>query len=226
MIQTNWSRGLGGTLVACAVALGLGIASQARATPILTVSDGTNTWTTPSAVNGNGPITLTAPDGSWWVTAAAFTKPYVGGTYEPYIDLFAGGNTAGNFTVTFSDTGFGGGSSLDFLTETGGTICASPPYCTGSTLSVTSATTLGDLSTLGPYGGGAFSGSLVGTQLLPGSFGLSVTDDINSSTAANWSVDSYVEEVPEPGTLALFAAGLVGCGVMLRRRASRAAAAA
>lgn len=224
--------GFSGALIpAAGLALLLATAAPANATAILTVSQGGTILATTSG-NGTGPLMLSAGNGSWTVSATGYTKPFVGSASEPFLDLNASGAFVGDLTITFSDSGFQGTGSQYFLTSAGGTLCDSVPYCSGSgaSLSITSSTTLGSLSTLGPYGNGAFSGSAVGIQNLGGSgnFGLSLVADITNGAASQWSFDSYVEEVPEPGTFGLFAAGIVALGFMARRRQriERSAAAA
>lgn len=221
---TKWSTGLGGLLTACGVALALGVASPARATAILTVSDGTSTWKQTS--NGTAPIMLMASNGAWSVMATGYTPPLVGSASQPYLDLSASGAFAGNLTITLSDSGFIGTGSQDFLTNTGGTFCDDPPFCGGSggSLSVTSGTTLGKLSTLGPYSSNPFSGSAVVAQDLgtSGSYGLSIAANIVNGGSSNWSFDANVEQVPEPGTLALFAAGAFATVLFMRRRRTAA----
>lgn len=229
MITTRWYTGLGGLLTACGVALAFGFASPARATAILTVSDGTSTWT--QTGNGTAPIMLSAFNGAWSVMATGYAPPLVGSAYQPYLDLSASGAFAGNLTITFADSGFIGTGSQDFMTNTGGTFCNDPPFCSGSggSLSITSSTTLGKLATLGPYHSNPFSGSAVVAQNLGagGSYGLSVAARIVDGGSSNWSFDANVEQVPEPDTLALFAAGVFATVLFMRRRragARRAAA--
>lgn len=220
MTRTKRYRGLGALLAACGVTLALGVASPAQATAILTVSDGTSTWT--QTGNGTAPLMVGASNGVWSVMATGYAPPLVGSAYQPYLDLSASGAFAGNLTITFSDSGFIGTGSQDFLTNTGGTFCNGPPFCSGSggSLSITSSTTLGKLSGLGPYSSNPFSGSAVVAQDLgtSGSYGLSIAAKIVNGGSSNWSFDANVEQVPEPGTLALLAAGAFATVLFMRRR--------
>ena len=75
-------------------------------------------------------------------------------------------------------------------------------------------------------GPGAVSGSAVGGDPWPmgdsTAYSLTLTDTLTASCSqsncATYSLDNNIASAPEPGTLALFGAGLLGLGLLLSRR--------
>jgi hypothetical protein len=75
-------------------------------------------------------------------------------------------------------------------------------------------------------GPGAVSGSAAGGGPWPWgdstAYSLTLTDTLTAncsgSNCATFSLDNNITSVPEPGTLALFGAGLLGIGLLVRRR--------
>jgi len=91
------------------------------------------------------------------------------------------------------------------------------------------------IGTLGPYGHGAFSGSMSGSVSVSGPYSLTQVLTMNgggqvgpgSNTLYHGSaqlnpqlLDERIEQVPEPGSLTLFGSGIATLGVWLRRRRS------
>ena len=206
----KWSR----RFAAAAALAGLAMAAAtapARATAILTVSDGTNAWT--QTGDGSSPISIAAADGSWTVLAGGATKPFSGAWYNPDMHLGAIGWGIGKLTISFSDDGFWANGSTDFLTGVGGYLGDH------AGLTLDSWTTLGSLGSLGPFtASGAFSDSVMTAQTMSGTYGLTLSANLTHLGPDISSFDAGVKEVPEPGTLALFGAGLLGCVFFLRRR--------
>ncbi|MGH7748192.1 MAG: PEP-CTERM sorting domain-containing protein, partial [Candidatus Dormibacteria bacterium] len=155
---------------------------------------------------------------SWVVFGGGVTKPSVGSAYAPDLHFGAFGLGIGDLKVSFSDDGFAGsGGSTDFLTEFGADLGGVVPG--DSSLTLSSWSTAGGLAQLGPFfGPGAYSASEMDAQTLTGSYGLTLYADLTHSALAVSSFDASVKEVPEPGTLCLFGAGLLGAAFFVRRR--------
>lgn len=88
---------------------------------------------------------------------------------------------------------------------------------------------IGSVSVTGP---GAVSGSTTGAGPWPvgdsTAYSLTLTDTLNAncshSSCATFSLDNNITSVPEPGSLALFGAGLLGLGLIMRKRVRRQSA--
>jgi hypothetical protein len=124
--------------------------------------------------------------------------------------------------IVFTETGFT--DVAGFVTEVGGVLVAPA----GSTL--TAASWFADLisledpiATLGPFGPGAFAGSLSSGPALSAPYNLSLVVDIRTTGPGSASFDFTLtgEEriIPEPASAALFAAGALVVGTAVRRRA-------
>jgi hypothetical protein len=128
-----------------------------------------------------------------------------GGTTDFFGTILNGaGSFAGGESFSFSDSLFGGGNFIKIGSFTG-------------------AFTGGGFAATG-VGCGFFcvqyAASFVGTGASAGETG-TITLDVNPFTGQieNGSADpNAVAGVPEPGTLGMFAAGLLGVGLMLSRR--------
>ena len=125
--------------------------------------------------------------------------------------------------ITFRETGFTDVSG--FVTQIGGTL--SGPA--GSSITATSwfndLISLEDpISTLGPFGPGAFAASLASGLALSAPYNLSLVVDLHMTGPGVVSFDFNLEgteraPIPEPASAALFAAGWLVVGAALRRRA-------
>lgn len=197
-------------------------ATSARATEILTVSDGQHTQT----IAGDGTQGLvfnSLLDPSWasssWNISIAVGagSPLIGTPDSPELHLGVVGTGIGTLTVSLFEDGFSRtfGPAVT-QTQAGGV--------TGGTVSVTSSLGADTLSAFGPWSDTAFSETAYSTPTLDGAYSLDLTTTITQATQAATSVDASVT-VPEPGTLALFGAALLGCALFVGRSRTKAIAA-
>ena len=124
--------------------------------------------------------------------------------------------------IVFTETGFT--DVTGFVTTIGGTL--SGPA--GSSLTATSwfddLISLEDpISTLGPFGPGAFSASATSGIGLSAPYALSLVVDVHTTGPGAVSFDFNLEgteraPIPEPASAALFTAGALVVGAALRRR--------
>ena len=160
-------------------------------------------------VTAAGPVTVNVTTG--------LSQPTLTG--DPLIDLNFVVNITGDheLIIGFSDTDFSAGGTFTStfggtLNGTGSTISAEGFYDAGNAL-FADTTSMGSI---GPFGPGAFSGSLADGNAPAGSY--SVTQYITIDTGANGGTASgdFAISVPEPTTLALIGLGLFAFG--MRRR--------
>ena len=159
------------------------------------------------------------------VGANAVTKPIQGSATNPYLDVsslvVSSGN--GSLQVYFSDTGFGPTTGF-FTAAVGGTINSGGGNLTFKTYddlgnNLFAETTL--LTNQGPYGSGAFSGTVNSSSAnLPAPYSLTEEIDITHSSGGSSSFDANLQYngVPDGGsTIALLGMVLVGIEGMRRK---------
>jgi hypothetical protein len=174
-----------------------------------------------------GVVTFSGSVGPFTVNVTtAITEPALGSASFAILDLnsvnVSGG--PGTLTILASHTGYTGplpGGMYSALLSVGGT---APPGGTvsfagylddGNTLFGTTSL----LGTLGPFGPGAFSGSVAGAAGATAPFALTLVANITHTSAGNTSFDFEVRpRVAEPGMLSLFGIGLGSVLVGGRRR--------
>ena len=137
------------------------------------------------------------------------------------------GNASGcsSLTVFISDTGFTTPVGMgDFTTGLAnnqmglgtGTVMQTAYYDAGNAY-------MGETGTIGSITLNGFGSQTVsGGGPASGMYSLTLVDTFsascNTAGCAAFSIDGNISDVPEPGTLALFGAGLLGCGLFLVRR--------
>lgn len=209
--------GLG--LLAPAGALCLAFAAgPANADALLTISDGTNLITLNDG--GTGQIVFDSlTDSSWnpaggWLLEVdlATTEPLTGSVQYPDMHLTVAATGVGSLTVTFTDDAFSGDGMTQFLTQVGGVIAGG----TGNSVTTSSSTSAGSLASFGPAGPGVVSGAKSNLMDVTGPYTLSLATTLTQAQLGTSSLDANVQ-VPEPGTLALLGAGILGCVLIVRR---------
>lgn len=202
-----------GALAACLSTVG----TSAHAGLILTLSDGTNTTTVSDGSAGDlnplaGAVVFSGSLGAWIVNVATgISKPIIGTpqTDEMHLNsVNVTGQTAGTITVTLEDDGF---SKLDatWVSAIGGVTSGtieSQTFIDGALVA--------SYTTSGP---GAFSDTQSGQVNATAPYSMKLVGIITHTGGYQASSFDYVVSVPEPGSLALMAGGLLGL-VLLRRR--------
>jgi len=201
--------------VAAATLLG---AQQAQALAI-SASDGVTTISA-SDTDNDGFVSFFSAIGAWKFNVVTGLADPAIGTPEIYglhlNSINAGGGT-GTLTVMITDTNL---TKLNapFMTSLGGLTGGTTSFATYISASNTEFSLDTLLSASGPYSG-AFSatdsGSISG---LTNPYSMTLVGYITHNQATASSSFDYQVTVPEPMTLALFGAGLVGMGFVGRRK--------
>lgn len=203
---------------ACLLMVMVGTVGQGWALPVLTISDGTNSVTV-NDDNGDGIVAFMGTIGNWDFTISmASSFPAIGSLGLPEMHL-TGSTTSlsgsGTLTFTVEDTFNAWNNNLDGLVSAFGGLAGS-----GATVEFKTYLDGMLLAGFGPESG-AFSDSLVTmiTPSDPGNYTLKIEGTITTTAAGQAaSFDGGIAPVPEPATILLFGAGLIGIAGFARKK--------
>lgn len=190
-------------------------------TVIVADGDAADLWGTPTIPDGV--VVWTGTVGVFMINVTTGTsKPAIGSAAVPKLDLNSinvSAQAGGTLNVAVTDTGYGPMATglTGFDVQIGGTTEGSVlvDFYLDNTDAAFGTGTL--LAQLGPFSG-AFSGSASagGPSINP--FSLTIDTTITHTGAQTTSFDAFIRPIPEPGTILLFGIGLLGLGIISRRK--------
>jgi len=217
-------------LLALALAVA-GLSPLAEAVPQLRLFDGTTTITISDNGAGDvqgaaGQVVFVGSIGNWSLNVhTGTTYPVIGSLTNPMLDLSfnaTSSSAGGTLWILFSADGFGptsGGTEAAI----GGTIAngGSVTYTTYGGTNNTNFSTVNLLTSQGPFGAGAFSGTVSGGSINnAGPYALTQVVAITHLAGTFQTTgDALLVTVPESGASALLlGSGLMGLGLIARMR--------
>lgn len=185
----------------------------------ISISDGVNTISA-SDTNSDGFVFLNSAIGAWnFNVVTGVTNPVIGNpqTYGLHLNSLNAGGGTGTLTVMITDTNVTK-FNAPFMTSLGGVTGGTTSFATYLSASNTEFGLDTLLSSTGTYSG-AFSATDSGyISGLTSPYSITAVGYITHDQAWDISSFDYEVKVPEPMTLALFGAGLVGLGLFGRRK--------
>jgi hypothetical protein len=209
----------------------MAVAPKAEAALILQLSDGTTTVT---IVDGGGldgtgtvgAVSWSGTIGSWIVNVATGVGSPVFGPATMdlnSINVSSGTSAPAPLTIMLTQTGNttsfpGWNMNFGGTNGSGGSVTysayADPANGEFGLISL--------IGVLGPFGGGAFSGATGGLVSVSSLYSLTQVLSVSGTSGVfSFSGNAELLPIPEPGTLVLFGAGLVGLAAVARRRARK-----
>ncbi len=216
-------------LLALAAAIA-GLTQVAHAVPQLRMFDGTTTITITDSGLGDaqaapGQVVWVGSIGNWTLNVhTGTTFPVIGSLSNPMLDLSFNATSTGaggTLQILFSADGFGpsNGNSIGAI---GGTVATggSVLYTTYGGTNNTNFSTANLLTSQGPFGAGAFSGTVSGASVNNvGPYSLTQVVSITHGSGTFQTTGDALLSVPESGTTALLlGSGLMGIGLLARLR--------
>jgi len=192
---------------------------------IVSVTDGSaiDTKTTTGIIGWSGTLGTFDLD----ISTTGYSQPVFGSSTLAYMDLLAGALTSasggGTLKITLADTNFnldlmpGISPNAEALASIGGTISGLGSVTYNTYYNGTLLTSVSGLT------GTSFQSDEYKLLDVVNPFALSLELLITHEGAANTTFDSKLEVIPtpEPGTIVLLGAGLLGLGIYGRRRAKK-----
>ena len=161
----------------------------------------------------------------WQYNTTGSSYPAISTPQKPSSDLFSFtlSGAAGSIWVWYVNDGYDLGGAATGKAgiggTTSGTVVAGVYYDDGNASDPNAFATFTQCTVLGPFSGGAFSGS--SSCVLPAdpAFSIGQLLRVTHTGAQQLTTLDFAFDVPEPGSLALLGFGLMGLGMVRRRKA-------